>query len=353
MIKKLIIFFVFFILLNLNSILIKAETFKKVFIIHSYSLSNITSVPQHAGIVEVLRSSGIPMDIKVFYMQTKTKYITPEAIKKRANMAINMIKNYKPDVVIVVDDNACRDVMLRLVDSSYKFVFTGMNMPPEEYNKKIRFMESRERPGHNITGVFERLYVATSIGFISQVVPTIKRCFIFVSTSPTGIATKKSILYELNKRNLNIPVDIFTVHTLKQYVNKLNWINESFSREHVIIIPVLDRLVSERGIMTLKEIVEFTVANSRVLDIGSGPTLNAIKLGLFGGTGVDFKVMGRQAAEKAVMILKGKSPKNIPIEDSKGYNIVINLKRARELGIKLPFELYLSSNIIIGGDPVE
>ena len=61
-----------------------------------------------------------------------------------------------------------------------------------------------------------------------------------------------------------------------------------------------------------------------------------IKLGLFGGAGVDFRAMGRAAGKKAVRILQGVSASEIPIEDAWGYAIVFNLARAKMLDIQVP-----------------
>ncbi len=348
--KKIYLFFflsflIFFSTLPVGDIL--AEP-KRVFIIQSYEKGHVTASPQEEGIMNVLKNSGLDVVVKVFYMETKTKYITPSAIRQRGMLAIRLIKNFKPCVVVVIDDNACREVMFRLVDSPYKFVFTGMNMPPEEYNKKIRFMESRERPGHNITGVYERLYLIPSINFIRQVLPKYKKVFAFVSTSFTGKAIRESILYELQKENFTLPIKIYSIESLKQYKKLLNSINSSYSKDEAIILPLVDRLKTAKKVLTAREMVKITASYNKLLEVGS--SLGLVSLGLFGGAGVDFKEMGIQAGKKVLEILREISPANIPVEDTKGYNIILNLQRAKESGIKLPFELLLSSGVIIGGN---
>ncbi len=327
-----------------------AKSPKKVFIIHSYGPDNITALPQHQGLMEALSKYPKPLIIKTFYMCTKSKYTTPSQIKERGEMAIDEMKRFHPDVVVVVDDNACREVMFKFVDTKYKFVFTGMNTPPEEYNKKFRFMEKRERPGHNITGVYEKIYVISLINFMARTFKTLKKAFIFISTSPTGQGVKETILYEMKRIRPSVPTEIIVVSKLEEYKKKLQYINDNYSKETAMVIPLIDRLDSPSGTMTFKEVIPFTLKYNRLIE--AAPGVPFLKMGVLAVIGPDYKKMGYQAGLKVYEILNRKSPSVIPIEESKECIIGFNLKRAKELRIKLPFEFFLSSNVVLGGEIV-
>ncbi len=335
-----------FIPLLITSTKVWGRPLQRVLIIQSYSAQNPTAMPQERGIRKALKESGLPLEIKTFYMNTKTYYITPEAIARQAKRTRELIKKIGPDVIIVVDDNACREVMLKMVDTPYKFVFTGMNMPPEIYNQKIHFMESRIHPGHNITGVFEKLYIAASVRIAQEILPNFRKAFLFVSNSPTGMAIRESALYEMKKHP--VPLQIREVKDLKDYQDQLALLNGVYSPRQAFIMPIVDRLKGLDRMLNLLEVVDFTLAHNHLPEIGG--TLNMVKRGCLGAAVVDFEEMGKQAGEKAVLILKGTPPGNIPIEDARGYKIVINLKRAEELGLKIPFEFLLSADLILGGD---
>jgi putative tryptophan/tyrosine transport system substrate-binding protein len=52
--------------------------------------------------------------------------------------------------------------------------------------------------------------------------------------------------------------------------------------------------------------------------------------------GPDFPMMYRRAAEMADKILRGTKPADIPVEQPTQFDLVINLKTARALGLRVP-----------------
>jgi putative ABC transport system substrate-binding protein len=65
------------------------------------------------------------------------------------------------------------------------------------------------------------------------------------------------------------------------------------------------------------------------------------------GYGPDFYQSGRQAARLVDKILKGTSPREIPVEVNNNIEFVVNLKVATALGIKIvPEALYKATRVI-------
>ncbi len=56
---------------------------------------------------------------------------------------------------------------------------------------------------------------------------------------------------------------------------------------------------------------------------------------------------GREAAKKAALVLKGTKPSAIPFEQPKKIDMVINMKEATALGLKVPFDLLTSATRVI------
>ena len=63
--------------------------------------------------------------------------------------------------------------------------------------------------------------------------------------------------------------------------------------------------------------------------------------------GTSTKEMGRQAAGYADKILKGAKPADLPIEQSSKYDLVIDLRVAHKLGLKVPQELLFRADEVI------
>ncbi|MCP4629768.1 MAG: hypothetical protein GY850_40615 [bacterium] len=70
------------------------------------------------------------------------------------------------------------------------------------------------------------------------------------------------------------------------------------------------------------------------------------EIGLFGGAAVDFKAMGIAAGRKAGKILSGEKAGDLPIDDAPEYAIVLNIKRARQLGIDIPPPLLTAADYV-------
>jgi putative ABC transport system substrate-binding protein len=56
---------------------------------------------------------------------------------------------------------------------------------------------------------------------------------------------------------------------------------------------------------------------------------------------------GREAAERAVKILNGAKPSSLPVELPKKIDMIINIKEANDMGLKIPFDLLSAATKVI------
>jgi len=316
---------------------------KKVFFVHSYDPEDICGRPQDNGVIAKMEElgfkEGINLEIKRFYMDTKKIYTAPEQMKIRGEMAIEEIKIWEPDLIMTIDDDAAREVMLPLVGTKYPIVFSGMNAPVEIYDEKVDLMESRSRPGKNVTGVIELLRVAESVKLMQRIIPLKKLLFIS-DTAPVGKAVRAGFLDELEAYKEKFPSEV-ELKEVSLFEDYQAIILEANKREDInAIFPIAVSLgTKEEKRVSPKEIAKWTLQNSQKPDIA--PTFFFANFGYMAGVTIDFPTLGGQAAVKAVRILKGEKAGDVSIDEAAKYTFIIalNLARAKQLGVLIPSEI--------------
>ncbi len=325
-----------------------ADGHKKIFIVHSYEDGHICGQPQHDGAINALFEAGWQegknLQIATYHMDTKKKNNTPKLIQEQADLALAKLKEFGPDLVITLDDNAFRTIALPLAGSSEKIVFSGLNGQPETYNEKVKFINSRELPGGNITGVYEKLYIREAIQVLSTMKPMDTLVYLG-DQSPTGkaISIQFDLEVEPDETNTALPTKLNKkiIHTWEEFTNTIEFINTNDQIGGFYLGTLL--LKDSNGITyTASDIIDYTLEHAKKPAIGLNYAF--IKLGLFGGATVDFYAMGQLVGEKAAQILNGQSPGVIPIEDAPRMALVFNLERAEKLGLTIPPDVLLAAD---------
>ncbi|MDM8548822.1 ABC transporter substrate binding protein [Desulfobacterales bacterium HSG2] len=328
------------------------ESVPRIFILHSYEANHVCGQPQHDGIIAALKKAGFVTDfgtgkrfeLQVYHMDTKRKNNTPALIDEQAHIALGKIETFKPDILVTLDDNAFRTVGLKLADSRLSVVFSGINGQPEAYNRQVPFLNSRKSPGHNITGVYEKLHIAEAVRIHSRIFPNLDELRILTDRSPTGQAILEQVKSELEDEPVPCRWQIKVVKDWETYMDEIHAANSDPKVDAIYPVALLlkDR---EGNTFTAPEIFKWTTQNSKKPEIAVNYAFT--RMGLFGGATVDFYAMGYQAGRMIIRILKGESPGSIAIEDAEKYALTFNLKRASQLGIKIPDEIIQAADEVI------
>ena len=328
----------------------------RVMIVHSYERDHVCGAPQADGVVAALKEAGLNngenLHIRSYYMDTKKTHTSAEAIREQARIALQQIAEFSPAVVVVLDDNAIREVMLPLVDNKdLSIVFSGMNGQPEAYNDNQRFMHDKQQPGSNVTGVYEKLWVSKSIVVMNAALQNFdksNRVVGITDYSPTGNAITRQFELELAQQELPVTWQLRRVKDFTEYTQLIQELNTDDAV--IAIYPAALTLKTADGSnYTAKDIFAWTTANSKKPEMA----LNYYfaKIGLFGGAAVDFGAMGYLAGEKVARILHGVKAGDLPIEDAKDYAIVFNTERASSLGITIPDALLTAADHVYKKQP--
>jgi ABC-type uncharacterized transport system substrate-binding protein len=126
--------------------------------------------------------------LQKYWMDTKRKNSPLEIAQSLARITTELEK-FKPDLVLLGDDNAANYVGNHYLDSDTPVVFWGVNGVPLKYG----LLDSLERPGHNVTGVYQAGYHREGVRYLQKLVPGIKRIAVLSDDSATGRPNAKKV----------------------------------------------------------------------------------------------------------------------------------------------------------------
>jgi ABC-type uncharacterized transport system substrate-binding protein len=202
----------------------------RILVVHSYHESWGWNQDIQKGIIEGLSRQGYvegeDYQIKTFYMDTKVTYTTPEQVKERGEKAIDLIRNYKPDLVFVNDDDALKYVAVayteKYPDDGTPFVFSGVNLDPSIYSP----INTLEEPGGMITGALERFPFHDAFSLAKSLVPQATRILLIADSSSSSTFVvdtfKEQYLDKVSDSPLEIigPVQVYTFDEWKAKITE-------------------------------------------------------------------------------------------------------------------------------------
>src|SRR5262249_26421896 len=202
----------------------------------------------------------------------------------------------------------------------------------------LGFVESLARPGGTITGVSflgEQLS-GKLLELLKQAVPRASRVAVLWNpangTHPGYLREAQSVA-----QTLRLTLEPLEVRSPEDFDS----VFDRITREHVdAILALLDPLFTGN----LRRMAAFAVK-------GRLPSLYAVReLALAGGFmtyGPNLVELNRQLASYVDRILKGSKPADLPVEQPTKFELVINLKTAKALGLTIPPSLLLRADQVI------
>lgn len=293
---------------------------EKVLLIFSYHPEHPWVVEETRGAEDILGERGV--ETEKFYLDTK-RNTSAEWKEEVAEEAVRKIDDFKPDLVIVFDDNACELVAKEYIGESLPFVFCGMNGEPEDYGF----------PAQNITGVIERHHLEATIELLKQLVPDVEKLAIISDDSPTSQA------FITRVRNIIPPVEISEFYTTNDFDAWKAEVQELQTKVDAIGIYVYHTIKenSEEESLPPEDVLGWTLENSELPGFAFSDF--TVRDGVLCGVTVSGYEQGMTAAEIAIRILNGETPADIPIECPEKGTPMINEIRAEELNIEIPADV--------------
>jgi len=194
------------------------------------------------------------------------------------------------------------------------------------------------RPGENITGVSVGIgdLKGKCLDLLRELVPGVKRIATFLNSDNPGTA--------VGLREVRIAARSFGM--------QLHVVNVREVREFDAAFATVQR--DRVGAIYVQQDLMFYQHRDRVVDLAAKSRLPAmyerreyVEAGGLIAYGVNFQDNFRRAAVYVDKILRGAKPGDLAVEHPSTFDLVINLKTARTLGLKIPESVLMSATEVI------
>jgi putative ABC transport system substrate-binding protein len=197
---------------------------------------------------------------------------------------------------------------------------------------------SLARPGGNVTGLsfFAPELASKRIALLKELMPQISRVGYLVNPANPSVVGPTLELMEITAKALKIDLQQFPVRG----PGELETAFERMAQGHVEAVAVSEDAVLIANVPAIAALT----TRRRLLLIGNNEIARS---GGLMGYGVDSIAMFRRAAGFVDRLLKGTRAADIPIEQATKFELVINLKTAKTLGLNVPPTLLALADEVI------
>jgi putative ABC transport system substrate-binding protein len=200
------------------------------------------------------------------------------------------------------------------------------------------FVASLARPGGNVTGlsIQSSELSAKQLELLKEIVPRLSRVAVLGDSAEPGNALTVSALeraagqlgIQLHHLDVRSPTDVETAFeaTTKGRAGAVLFLNSPIALSHRARIA---ELAVRSRLPVMHQIQDFVEAGGLVT---------------YGVSGVD---LWRRAALYVDKILKGARPADVPVEQPTRFELIFNVKAARQIGLTIPPHVLARANRVI------
>lgn len=261
-------------------------------------------------------------NVKYFIRYVDKKEDLPKAVEDFLKEEVDLIHTYSTPATT----EAYRQT------KTIPIVFGSMGDPLAS-----KVIESLEHPRTNVTGVSSLSVPLTAkrLEFLKEAVPSIRK--VAFPFTPEDIPAKGSYNYVLGASK-KLGVEIVPYYVTKE--------RDAKATAAAILKKDVDGIVIAADSAVWAALTAYIEqAKKEKLPLAVFDKDMVEKGGLI-GYGPDYFFVGEQSARFADKILKGANPADLPVENPQKIILIINLKAAKEIGIKIPDTLLLQANKI-------
>jgi putative ABC transport system substrate-binding protein len=200
------------------------------------------------------------------------------------------------------------------------------------------FVKSLARPGGNVTGMSYMVLEirAKQLEMLASAIPKLSRlAVLFNPDNPSNLEGIKRLEPATQK---------FSVSILALEARTIREIEDAFASMASKSVQAL-LLIEDPNIFQHRGLIGDLALKHRLPSIGSNE--GWVQAGLLMSYGSNYQDIFRRAAIYVDKILKGTKPSDLPVEQPTRFDLVVNMKTAKALGIKLPDEIMVRAERFI------
>src|SRR5262245_11698877 len=237
----------------------------------------------------------------------------------------------KVDVIVAPSTQA-----LRALQQATSTIPIVMVLPGDPVGAGL--VKSLAHPGANITGTS---LMFPDIGgkrleLLKEIVPTMGRVVIFGNSKNASTAVEMGAA-EAAARLMGLQVRMVSVDSSDRLENGLD---EMVNAKPDGVIVAVDSLIGDH-----RERIAKVALQNRLASIASGRFY--VESGGLAGFGPDANAIARRAAVYVDKIFKGAKPADLPVEQPTHFQLFINMKTAKALGITIPTAVLARADQVI------
>jgi putative ABC transport system substrate-binding protein len=285
------------------------------------------------------RAEGIRLALrKLGYIEGQNiaiEYRYAEGRRDRAPELAAELVRLKVDIIVV----ASGDQWIRAAKNATKtipIVMAGQGSDPV----RAGHVESLARPGGNVTGLtaLTRELGGKRLELLKEAVPKISRVAVLYDPANPASSHEVKELLPADARALKLTIEPWEIRA----VDDLEKVFAALNKQRPDGLYSLDA----GGVLrpNRKRIVGFAL-KSRLPSVSSSEEF--VDAGGLLSYGADLSDNYRRVAIYVDKILKGAKPADLPVEQPTKFELVINLKTAKQIGVKIPQSLLYRADKVI------
>lgn len=258
------------------------------------------------------------------------EYRWAEGVSKRiAEMAAELVR-LKVDVIVTAGTEIV--IALKQATSTIPIVFAAAGDPVG-----AGLVASLARPGGNVTGISNQSADIASkrVGLLREIVPNLRRLAVMANAgSPIGTLEMGQVQAAARTLGLDVvPAEIRRADDIAPAIEALKGRADGL---YVVTDPLVN--TNRVGLNTL-------ALNAQLPTIYG--TRGYVEAGGLMSYGADFADLWRLASDLVDKILRGAKPAELPVEQPTKFELFVNLKTAKALGLKIPEPFLLRADKLI------